>query len=136
MHATITPIRTAPRRRLPSPSVLASTHRKPTFDISEQADRVQLSVFVPGVDPTGVEIVVQGPDLVVTARKARVVRVNWQAAHLETAQKDYLLVLRLGNGLAFEHLDARLDDGILTVTVPKKIRNAEPGAGVALKRVA
>jgi HSP20 family protein len=136
MHATITPIRSAPRRRLASRSAPISTHRKPTFDITEQSDLVRLAVFVPGVDPVGIEILVQGPDLVVTARKARRVRVNWQAAHLESAQKDYLLVLRLGNGLAFEHLDARLDDGILTITVPKKIRNVEPGAAATLKRVA
>jgi HSP20 family protein len=136
MNATITPIRSAPRRRNLSRSTPVETHRKPSFEITEQADQVRLAVFVPGVDPAGIEIVVQGPDLVVTARKARVVRVNWQAAHLESAQKDYLLVLRLGNGLAFDQLDARLDDGILSVTVPKKLRNTEPGTVPALKRVA
>ena len=55
----------------------------------------------------------------VTARKTHVVRVNWQALHLEGVQRDYQLKLRLGHGLDFEELSADLRDGVLTVVVPK-----------------
>jgi HSP20 family molecular chaperone IbpA len=67
-----------------------------------------------------VEITTQGTDLTVTARKSHFVRVNWQALHLENAQRDYRLKLRLGRGLAYEALHAELRDGVLTLLVPKK----------------
>jgi len=61
-----------------------------------------------------VEIATRGPDLTVTARKTHVVRVNWQALHLERAQRDYQLRLRLGHGFDYNNLEARIADGILT----------------------
>jgi len=56
----------------------------------------------------------------VTARKTHVVRVNWQALHLERAQRDYQLRLRLGHGFDYNNLEARIADGILTITLPKR----------------
>ncbi len=47
-------------------------------------------------------------------------RVNWQALHLESAQKDYRLRLRLGLGFDYEALHATLAGGELVLTVPKK----------------
>jgi HSP20 family molecular chaperone IbpA len=48
------------------------------------------------------------------------VRVNWQALHLEHAQRDYRLSLRLGRGLAYEHLEAEITQGVLTLRLPKR----------------
>jgi HSP20 family molecular chaperone IbpA len=57
-----------------------------------------LSVYVPGADAAGVDIEAIGPDLIITARKSHFVPVNWQSLHLEGAQRDYQLRLRLGLG--------------------------------------
>ena len=67
-----------------------------------------------------VAITLRGPDLIVTARKAHFVRVNWSALHLESAQRDYQLSLRVGNGFDHDALSAEISDGVLTITVPHK----------------
>ena len=68
---------------------------------------------------SGVEIEATGPDLVITANKTRFVRVNWQALNLEGSQRDYRLRLRLGHDFDYSKLEAGIDDGVLTLTVPK-----------------
>jgi HSP20 family molecular chaperone IbpA len=83
-------------------------------------DALKLVLYVPGVDVAGVDIEVNGPDLIVTAPKSHLVRANWRALHLEPVQRDYRLRLRLGFGLDYDALKAELRGGTLTVTIPKK----------------
>ncbi len=92
---------------------------------------MKVAVYVPGVEASGVEITLRGPDLVVTARKTHFVRVNWSALHLERAQRDYQLLLRVGNHVDPEGLHAELNDGVLTITLPDK-----PEASLRHRRVA
>jgi HSP20 family protein len=96
------------------------TFRSPHYDCMDKAQALQLVVYVPGVEASGVEITTQGPDLFVTARKTRHVRANWQALHLEQAQRDYQLKLRLGTGFDFDTLQASVARGVLTIALPKK----------------
>lgn len=128
MHTIIHP--TSPAR--PRPAAPAASFRQPYYDCKELTQAVKLTVYVPGVEAAGVEIVPHGPDLVVTARKQHVVRVNWQALHLESAQRDYQLRLRLGDRLNYAALQAELHDGVLTLQLPKK----QPDAAVRPRRVA
>jgi HSP20 family protein len=105
----------------PSPaSASPAAFRRPHYDCQEQMDALKLIVYVPGVDPAGIDLDVRGPDLIVTAPKGHVVRANWRALHLESAQRDYQLRLRLGFSLAYEALHAELRGGVLTITIPKK----------------
>jgi len=120
MNTIITPLKSASTR---SPNATANTvadARKPHYDCREQGDALKVVVYVPGVDASGVEITTRGPDLTVTARKTHFVRVNWQSLHLEGAQRDYQLRLRLGHGLDYAALQAEIHDGVLTLTLPKK----------------
>jgi HSP20 family molecular chaperone IbpA len=94
--------------------------RSPHYDCMDLTAVLKLVVYVPGVDASGVEITTQGPDLFVTARKTHHVRANWQALHLESAQRDYQLKLRLGVSFDFEALQASVARGVLTIVVPKK----------------
>jgi HSP20 family protein len=118
MHTINLPLRSTSNHRT-SGSVPAD-FRRPNFDCREQGDTLQLVVYVPGVAAAGVEIATRGPDLTVTARKTHFVRVNWQALHLERAQRDYQLRLRLGHGFDYSNLEAHIADGILTITLPKR----------------
>ena len=119
MHTIIQP--TLPRKRSPGP-LPASTDafRQPNYDCREHRDAMQLVVYVPGVDPNTVEIEARGNDLTITARKNHVVRVNWQAARLESAQSDYQLRLRLGGGFDYAAMTAEISHGVLTLTLPKR----------------
>ena len=92
--------------------------RVPLFDSASLPHALQLSVYVPGVETHGIEIAIRGTDLFVTARKSQFVRPNWQSLHLESAQRDYGLQLRLGNSLDLTGLQAELNQGILMITIP------------------
>ena len=85
---------------------------------------MKLVVYVPGVDASGVEIEGRGADLTVTARKAHFVRVNFNALHLEAAQRDYRLRLRLGTDFNYAAMEAEIAHGVLTITLPKRSTNA------------
>lgn len=94
---------------------------------------MELTVYVPGVEATGVDIESRGPDLLITARKPHFVRVNWQALHLENAQRDYQLRLRLGHGFDYPALHAEISQGVLTVVLPKRPATED---GLHARRVA
>src|SRR5262245_61885968 len=96
-----------------------SAFRSPHYDCTEQSGALKLAIYVPGVDASGVEITTAGPDLFVTARKTHHVRPNWQSLHLERAQRDYQLKLRLGLGLDYGALQASVARGVLTIVLPK-----------------
>lgn len=120
MHTIIRPLKKSAsrsRRTEAEPGVL---FRKPHFDTAESTEALTLTVYVPGVEAAGVELTTQGPDLTVTARKIHFVRVNWQSLHLEHAQRDYRLSLRLGRGLSYETMEAEIHQGVLTLRLPKR----------------
>lgn len=100
--------------------------RQPAYDCQEDAETMKLVVYVPGVDGTGVEIEGSGSDLTVTAKKAHFVRVNFPALHLESAQLDYRLRLRLGSGFDYAAMEAEIAHGVLTITLPKRDIVAAP----------
>ena len=121
-------------RRLPAaPKVSVEAFRQPAYDCQERADAMKLVVYVPGVDASGVEIEGRGADLTVTAKKARFVRVNFDALRLEGAQRDYRLRLRLGHGFDYAAMAAEIGSGVLTITLPKLERD---GAMARLRHVA
>ncbi|MES1168546.1 MAG: Hsp20/alpha crystallin family protein [Oleiharenicola lentus] len=94
--------------------------RPPHYECVDLAQSLRLDIYVPGVDAAGVELTTQGTDLVLNARKSQHVRVNWQALHLESAQRDYQLTLRLGVGYDFDTLRASIAKGVLTIVLPKR----------------
>jgi HSP20 family protein len=131
---TRTHARSTSSRQLNAHGAFSAPFRQPSYDCRELPDAVNIVVYVPGVDTSGVEIEAYGPDLVVTAHKTRFVRVNWQALHLEGSQRDYRLRLRLGVGFDYAQTQADVRDGVLTLSVPK--RQAELAPGNRLVRVA
>ncbi|MBI2513828.1 MAG: Hsp20/alpha crystallin family protein [Opitutae bacterium] len=101
-------------------NVTVADFRQPRYEITELAQALKLDVYIPGVDPSHVDITTRGPDLVIVARKPHLVRLNWRALHLEAAQRDYELKLRLGHSFDFDALRAEMRDGVLMIFVPKR----------------
>jgi HSP20 family protein len=132
MHTTISQPHPATRRNAVRANASVDAFRQPGYDCQEHRDAMTLIVYVPGVAASGVDIEARGTDLTVTARKARFIRVNFPALHLENAQRDYRLKLRLGGGFDYAAMQAEIANGVLTLTLPK--RAAETGA--RLRRVA
>ena len=119
MHTIINTLPTNSRSKAPAHASV-DAFRQPAYDCQEHADAMKLVVYVPGVDASGVEIEGRGADLTVTAKKARFVRVNFNALHLEGAQRDYRLRLRLGTGFDYAAMEAEIAHGVLTITLPKR----------------
>jgi HSP20 family molecular chaperone IbpA len=134
MHTIINTLSPISRPRL-AESPTSDAFRQPNYDCRDLPDAVKLVVYVPGVEAAGVDIQARGPDLLITARKAHFVRVNWQALHLEGAQRDYQLRLRLGTGFDYAGMHGEIHDGVLTVTLPKRVAG-EAGAAGRLRNVA
>jgi HSP20 family protein len=97
--------------------------RQPVYDCKETREGMQLVVYIPGVDASGIEIEGRGADLTVTAQKAHFVRVNFEALNLESVQRDYLLRLRLGTGFDYANMAAEVSGGVLTINLPKRAVN-------------
>jgi HSP20 family molecular chaperone IbpA len=112
---------------------ISESFRQPNYECQDQGNAMKLEVFVPGVSADGVDIEAQGPDLLITARKSHYIRVNWSSLHLEGAQRDYQLRLRLGLIFDYSAMRAEIHNGILSVTAPK--RNVV-GCNLPLQRVA
>ncbi len=120
--------------RFPNPEP-RQDFRSPHYDCMDLPSALKLTLYVPGVDASGVDITTQGPDLLVTARKTHHLRANWQALHLESVQRDYQLKLRLGTGFDFEALQASVTRGVLTIVLPKS-RQAVAGLPARQRQVA
>lgn len=119
MNTTTLPHHTRSKFRSTVPAAQTpSEFVTPHFETQSQSDNLRVTVWVPDVQASGVEISTRGNHLNVTARKVHHVRANWKAMHLETAQRDYLLTLRLGRSLDFTRLSASLQDGILNIDIP------------------
>ena len=125
MHTIIHPASSRHRESVPAPASDAA-FRQPVYDCQEHRNTMKLVVYVPGVEAAGVEIEGRGSDLTVTARKPHRVRVNWQALQLESAQRNYRLRLRLGTGVDYSAMEAEINHGILTVTLPKRGSESAP----------
>jgi HSP20 family molecular chaperone IbpA len=119
MHTIINTVPTSSRSKATA-RASQDAFREPAYDCQEHVDAMKLVVYVPGVDASGVEIEGRGADLTVTAKKARFVRVNFNALHLEGAQRDYRLRLRLGTGFDYAAMEAEIAHGVLTITLPKR----------------
>ena len=130
MHTIIHPLPTRTRKTGTEPTS-PDAFRQPKYECQEHPEAMKLTVYVPGVEAAGIDIEARGADLTVTARKTHLVRVNWQALHLEGAQRDYRLKLRLGVAFDYAAMDAEIRNGVLTITLPKRGASTHP-----LRRVA
>jgi HSP20 family molecular chaperone IbpA len=88
------------------------THRE-----DEQAYHVTLDL--PGVDKAGLSIEVVDDTLTVQGRRAQSVPESWQPLHRELLQADYRLELDLNQRINPEAIQARLESGVLHLTLGK-----------------
>jgi HSP20 family protein len=123
MNSTNLPTLPTTRRSKLATTASHDAFRQPAYECQEHTATMKLVVYVPGVDASAVEIEGRGADLTITAKKARFVRVNFGALHLESAQRDYRLRLRLGTGFDFAAMEAEIASGVLTITLPKRVPN-------------
>jgi HSP20 family protein len=103
------------------------------MDAYRHGEQFVVHFDLPGVDPNSIDLTVEKNVLTVSAER------NWQAGEgyqvvaSERPQGKFSRQLFLGEGLDWDHITARYDQGVLTVTIPvaeaAKPRKVEIQAG-------
>jgi HSP20 family molecular chaperone IbpA len=101
-------IQTTPRRTI-----------MPRHDIEETAEAFIITAYVPGVERSELETNVDNETLTVFARRTWTPPSDWTAVYRETPLADYRLVLELDHRVNRDAVRAELNQGILTLTLPK-----------------
>ena len=91
----------------------------PRYDIQETDDAFVVTAFVPGIDRSALETHVDGENLTVFARRTWTPPADWTPVYRETPAQDYRLVLELDQRINREAVRAELNQGVLTLTLPK-----------------
>jgi HSP20 family protein len=97
-----------------------TTTIRPPVDISETAEGIILQADMPGVAKEGLNLRVDGPNLVVEGTIGIVPQHQMSALYADVRSTLYRRSFVLGNELEAGSIDANLKDGVLTVRIPKR----------------
>lgn len=93
----------------------------PNVNIFETADGYVLQAEMPGVGKDGVEITLEEGEITITGRRAPET-VGGEALFRERHNADYRRVFELDPAIDTDKIAAKVEQGILTVTLPKSER--------------
>ncbi len=102
-----------------TPAAPARRTLRPRYTVRETGDAFLITAEVPGVDRSSVETTIDGENLTVLARRSWTPPTEWRPLYQEIQQADYRLVLELDPRVNRDGVSAELNQGILTLTVPK-----------------
>jgi HSP20 family protein len=96
-------------------------HVSPEVNIFETKDGYVLEAEMPGVDKSGLEITLEGTELTLAGRR-RAERPPGEPLFRECATADFRRVFDLDPAIDTNRISARMEEGILTLTLPKSER--------------
>jgi HSP20 family protein len=88
------------------------------MDVYRHGDSLVVRLDVPGVDPASIEVTVEKDVLTVKAQRSWEPGERDQVLASERPQGSFTRRLFLSESLDGEHIEARYDNGVLTLTVP------------------
>lgn len=92
----------------------------PSCEITEQENSYLMKVDLPGVKKDQVKVEMDGDRLTIRAERKEEKEENTKKRHLsEIAYGSYLRSFTLPQAIDANKIEAKFDDGVLTVTVPK-----------------
>lgn len=91
----------------------------PHYELRENQDAYLVIAHVPGVERSSLETIVDGESLTIVGRRSWTPPENWTPVHREIPQADYRLVLELDHRVNRDAIHAELNQGVLTLTIPK-----------------
>lgn len=97
----------------------ARTWRRPAYDVSENSDAFNVRVNLPGVNREGVDISIEDETLSITGTRTGTTPEGWRPLRRELPDGDYRLNLRLNVPVNDEKIKARVENGVLDLTLPK-----------------
>ena len=93
----------------------------PVASVTEGADVYMLNVEMPGVNKEGLEISVENNELTIIGRRS-LSQIEGTLIHRESRQENFRRVFELDPSIDMSKISARIDQGVLTLTLPKAER--------------
>ena len=90
----------------------------PVADIASSGDAYVLQIEMPGVDKSGLELTVENGELLIVGHRRRIDSIG-EPVYREIRTNDYRRVYELDPSIDTGKINARIDQGLLTVTLPK-----------------
>lgn len=90
----------------------------PRVNIFENTDGYVIEAELPGVNKDGLEITVEGSELTILGRRAKT-DVKAETLYRESSEVDYRRSFELGPEIDAEKIQARVEQGLLTLRLPK-----------------
>lgn len=97
----------------------ANAYRTPAYHISEQEDAFVLSVDVPGAPRDAVSVSLENKELKIEANRKVDTPEAWKVINRGIPAADYRLSLSVEADIDADKLSAKLENGVLRVTLPK-----------------
>jgi len=120
-------------------SVLGAARTALPIDAYRQGDRFVVHVDLPGVDPASVEVTVDKDVLTVRAERPQPAGDDLEWLTAERRHGTFTRQLFLGDALDVDGIEASVDHGVLTVSIPvaqsAKPRKVEVAAGGGRKAI-
>lgn len=117
MNATCSPTTCAPTT--PATGVTESL-RKPLYNVNGSTDAYEVRIEMPGVPKSGVKLDLEDNILTVRGERSSTVPEGMKPLHRELSTLSYLLRLRLNTPVDEDKMTAKLDQGVLTISLPIK----------------
>jgi HSP20 family molecular chaperone IbpA len=102
-----------------TPATSTEARLKPAYNVREDEHGYDLTVQLPGVAKSGLEITAQDGVITIMGRRAWIQPTDWIALYRETPRANFELTLSHGGEVDAEKIGAELKDGILHLTLPK-----------------
>ena len=111
---------TLEKRTDAAPAAQTQAWRRPRYDVVENDDAFVVSVSLPGVRREGVNISLEDDALSITGTRTADLPKGWRPLRRELPEGDYRLNLRLNVEVKEDAISATAENGILTLTLPKR----------------
>ncbi|MGJ8639294.1 MAG: Hsp20/alpha crystallin family protein [Opitutaceae bacterium] len=93
--------------------------RRPHYNVAEKDDAFNVSVTLPGVKREGVDISVEDEVLTIVGTRSVSPLEDWRPLRREIPDADFRMSLQLNVAINEAKISARVEDGILELTLPK-----------------
>ena len=90
----------------------------PVASVIEGGDIYMLNVEMPGVNKEGLEISVENNELTIIGRRS-LPQIDGTLIHRESRPENFRRVFELDPSIDMSKISARIDQGVLTLTLPK-----------------
>jgi HSP20 family protein len=90
----------------------------PAVNIVETTDGYMLEAEMPGVNKSGLEVLLQGTELTLVGKRDTEVH-GAETVYRETSPRDFRRTFVLDPGIDTSKIQAKMENGILTLNLPK-----------------